>query len=66
MAAFDLFHTFSRVSVESTEIENASFQYKTVMSKVDVKTNSTGHTNGSVIKNRVLPATTLLPKCPYS
>ena len=46
--------------VESTNIKNASFPYKTAMSEANVKINRMGSTKGPIKKNGVLPVTTLL------
>ena len=44
---------------ESTEIESASFSYKTAISEANVKTNRMGVQNGPFRKNGDLPVTTL-------
>ena len=43
-----------RFSVENTKTENASFPFKTAMSKANVKTYSMGVQNGPIIKNGAL------------
>ena len=44
--------------VENTKIKNASFLYKTAMSKVSVKTNRMGSVKWTMKKNGVLSVTT--------
>ena len=49
-----------RFLVESTRIENVTFPYKTVLPEANVKTNRMGLQNGPIVKNGVLPVTTLV------
>ena len=46
-----------RFSAESIKIENATFSYKTDLSKLNVKTNRINVQNGLITKNGVLPQT---------
>ena len=51
----------NRFSVESTEIENVTFPYKSALPEVNVKTNIDWSVqNGPTTKDAVLPVTTLL------
>ena len=48
-----------RFLVERTNIENASFPYKTAISEANVKTNRMVTTNGPITKSGILSVTNL-------
>ena len=52
--------------LKALRLKTHHFNTKLSCQKSMLRQIARGIQNGSVIKNRVLPATTLLPKCPYS